>query len=45
MTNKQLYTLCGVILLSASATAWSPLLAIPAFVFFIGSIASNADKP
>jgi hypothetical protein len=50
MTDKQVYTLCGVNLLSASVIAWSPSaevatpLAIVAFAFFIGSIASNADK-
>jgi hypothetical protein len=50
MTDKQVSTLCGVILLSASFTAWSPEaeisipLAIVSFAFFIGSIASNADK-
>ena len=45
MTDKQVYTLCGVILLSASKIAWPPALAFVSFAFFIGSIASNADKP
>jgi hypothetical protein len=44
MTDKQLYTLCGAILFSASIIAWSPVSAIVSFAFFIGSIASNADK-
>jgi hypothetical protein len=45
MTDKQLHTLCGVILLSASVIARFPSMAIVAFAFFIGSIASNGDKP
>jgi hypothetical protein len=51
MTDKQVHTLCGVNLLSASVIARSPSaevatsLAIVAFAFFIGSIASDGDKP
>jgi hypothetical protein len=45
MTDKQAHTLCGVILLSASVIASSPSLAIVSVAFFIGSIASDGDKP
>jgi len=38
MTNKQLYTLCGVITLSAGAIVNSPFLTIFAFFWFICSI-------
>lgn len=44
MTDKQVYTLCGVILLSASVIAGSPVSAIVSIAFFIGSIASDGDK-
>jgi hypothetical protein len=38
MTNKQLYTLCGAITLSAGAITNSPVLVISAFFWFICSI-------
>lgn len=38
MTNKQLYTLCGVITLSAGAIANSLVLVISAFFWFVGAI-------
>jgi hypothetical protein len=45
MTDKQLYTLCGVILLSASAVASSPVLGIASLSFFISSRAEDTKKP
>ena len=38
MTDKQLYTLCGAITLSAAIIANSPVLAVSAFFWFIFSI-------
>jgi len=38
MTNKQLYTLCGVITLSAAAIVNSPVLAISALFWLLASI-------
>ena len=38
MTNKQLYTLCGVITLSAGAIANSLVLAISALFWFLASM-------
>jgi hypothetical protein len=45
MTNKQLYTLCGVILLSASFVASSPVLALVSFAFLISEIVEDTKKP
>jgi hypothetical protein len=45
MTNKQLYSLCGVILLSASFVASSPVLALVSLSFLISSIAEDTKKP
>jgi len=38
MTNKQLYTLCGVITLSTGAIVNSPVLTISALFWFLASI-------
>ena len=38
MTNKQLYTLCGVITLSAAVIANYPFLTIFSFFWFVCSI-------
>ena len=45
MTNKELYTLCGVILLSTSFVASSPVLALTSLAFFISSIVEDTKKP
>jgi hypothetical protein len=41
MTDKQFYTLCGVITLSAAAIANSPILGISAWFWFVASIAKE----
>jgi len=41
MTDKQFYTLCGVITLCASAIANSPILGASALFWFLASIAKE----
>jgi len=44
MTNKQLYTLCGIITFSASVIANSAFMALFAIICFIISIVETEKK-
>jgi hypothetical protein len=43
VTNKQLYTLCGVITLSAAYITNSTFLSVFAFLWFVSSLVSKND--